>query len=73
VPIPFKIDGNEYIVGQSDGRYVCPIPACDKLFKKREDTQAHIIADHNRLDKIKVFDTPEFGKYNDGLRDTKYH
>jgi hypothetical protein len=73
VPIPFTIDGNEYIVGQSDGRYVCPLPMCNKIFKKREDTQAHINADHNRLEKIKVFDTPEFGEYDDGLRDAEHY
>ncbi|KAG1830498.1 hypothetical protein DFJ58DRAFT_848448 [Suillus subalutaceus] len=60
VPIPFMIDGHQYIVGRSDGRYACPLPECGKIFKKRENTQAHITADHNRSVRIKVFGTPEF-------------
>ncbi|KAG2107377.1 uncharacterized protein F5147DRAFT_774208 [Suillus discolor] len=60
VPITFLIDGNEHVVGQSDGRYTCPLPECKIVFKKREAIQKHINVVHNDSVKIKVFDASEF-------------
>ncbi|KAG1785568.1 uncharacterized protein HD556DRAFT_1314192 [Suillus plorans] len=59
VPIPFLIGGNEYVVGQSDGHYSCPLPECKFISKKREAIQKHINVAHNASVKIKVFDAPE--------------
>ncbi|KAG2081058.1 hypothetical protein BD769DRAFT_1684433 [Suillus cothurnatus] len=59
IPVPFIICGRQYVVGNAYGRYACPLPECERLFTKREDTQVHIIVDHNGSEKIKVFDTPE--------------
>ncbi|KAG1788380.1 uncharacterized protein HD556DRAFT_1312140, partial [Suillus plorans] len=60
VPIQFLIGGLQYIIGQSDGKYTCPLPECKTMFKKREDMQSHITTDHNEDEKVKVFDTPDY-------------
>ncbi|KAG1846662.1 hypothetical protein C8R48DRAFT_677762 [Suillus tomentosus] len=59
VPIPFFIDGNEHVLGQSDGHYSCTLPECEFISKKRESIQKHVNVAHNGSVKIKVFDTPE--------------
>jgi hypothetical protein len=65
VPIPFFIDGNEHVLGQSDGHYSCTLPECEFISKKRESIQKHVNVAHNGSVKIKVFDTPECGKFHD--------
>ncbi|KAG1813026.1 hypothetical protein EV424DRAFT_1541900 [Suillus variegatus] len=60
VPIPFLIGGNEYVLGQSNGHYSCPLQGCKFISKKRENIQKHVNVAHNASVKIKVFDTPEF-------------
>lgn len=65
VPIPFLIGGKEYVLGQSDGHYSCPLPECKFISKKHENIQKHVNVAHNASVKIKVFDTPEFGKFHD--------
>lgn len=58
------INDHEYIVRQCDGGYACPFSGCNMIFKKRENMQTHVTEDHNSSAKIKVFDTPDFGEFD---------
>jgi len=54
-PVPFVFDGKEYAIIHNDNKYTCPLPNCNKAFKRREDIRVHIFSGHGVDNSIKLF------------------
>ncbi|KAG1835872.1 hypothetical protein F4604DRAFT_1944011 [Suillus subluteus] len=61
VPVPFKFEDRQYMVMNSDNRYSCPLPKCDKHFKQRDGIEKHILVEHCAGDDVKLFATASPG------------
>jgi len=64
VPVPFDFNGGQYIVTHSDNHYSCPLPVCEKRFRRRDGIERHVLVDHGVGNDTKLFIAAPTGEHD---------
>jgi hypothetical protein len=55
VPVPFDFKGSQYIMTHSNNHYGCPLPVCEKRFRRCDGIECHVFVDHGVGNDTKLF------------------